>query len=76
MYEIRIESPWSHTLTGRRVPRSEKRATLAGAEKRARHWLAELAGAAVAPNRTYLARSDVLMLDAGPQASAFIHRLD
>ena len=73
-YEVCIETPWTHTLTGRRVPRSERRATLESAEKRARFWLAALVGSTAPVSRTYLDRSDVLMLDAGPQASAFIHK--
>ena len=73
-YEICIESPWSRTLTGRHVPRVERRKTLEGAEKRARFWLAAIAGSAAPVSRTYLDRSDVLILDAGPQASAFIHK--
>lgn len=71
-YRIDLETPWSHDLTGRRLPRSERRATLEGAEKRARALLARLS--ATEPARTYLHRSDVLMLDCGPQASAFIHK--
>ena len=73
-YEICIESPWSHTLTGRRVPRVERRKTLESAEKRARYWINALEGSVTPVHRTYLDRSDVLMLSVGPHTSAFIHR--
>jgi hypothetical protein len=71
-YRIDLETPWTHDLAGRRLPRSETRATLEGAEKRACALLARLS--AREPSRTYLHLSDVLMLDAGPQAAAFIHK--
>jgi hypothetical protein len=44
-YQITYSSRWTHTLTGKRLPSKESRATLESAEARALRWFKEMAHA-------------------------------
>ena len=76
-FRIDYESSFSHDLTGRRMPKQERRVTLESAEKRARYWLARMSGNGQEPTRNILGgASGYLYLDCGPTLGASISKVD
>jgi hypothetical protein len=69
-YQITLESSWTHTLTGKRLPKSERRATLESAEARALHWI-NVMGTGLEPTRT-THHDGSIYLDGGPTFGVWI----